>query len=93
MKCQCYRLGGDLGRVIADNRFHRIHHSVEPDHFDKNFGAGTSLWDQLFGTAYFPKENEWPATGLPDQREVRTLRGYLLASSESAANAERPVLA
>src|SRR4051794_37201946 len=51
-------LGPVLRRVIADNRFHRIHHSVEPQHFDKNFGAGTSLWDQLFGTAYFPAEDE-----------------------------------
>jgi sterol desaturase/sphingolipid hydroxylase (fatty acid hydroxylase superfamily) len=66
-----------LRRIIADNRFHRIHHSVEPQHFGKNFGAGTSLWDQLFGTAYFPAADEWPATGLSDQREANTVSEYL----------------
>ena len=70
-------LGPILRRVIADNRFHRIHHSIHPEHFDKNFGAGTSVWDQLFGTAYFPKGDEWPATGIPDQPEARTIGEYL----------------
>jgi sterol desaturase/sphingolipid hydroxylase (fatty acid hydroxylase superfamily) len=70
-------VGPLLRRIIADNRFHRIHHSVEPQHFDKNFGAGTSIWDQLFGTAYFPAKDEWPATGIADQPEARTIGDYL----------------
>lgn len=70
-------LGPVVRRVIADNRFHRIHHSVAPHHFDKNFGAGTSIWDQLFGTAYFPAEDEWPATGLAHQPEAQTLADFL----------------
>lgn len=69
--------GPFVRRIVADNRFHRIHHSVEPHHYDKNFGAGTSLWDQLFGTAYFPLADEWPRTGLVDQPEVRTAAAYL----------------
>jgi len=85
--------GPVMRRVIADNRFHRIHHSVEPEHFDRNFGAGTSLWDQLFGTAHFPTDDEWPATGLPDQPEVRTVSGYLLASREPTADPGRAALA
>ncbi|MFL6776709.1 MAG: sterol desaturase family protein [Sphingomicrobium sp.] len=64
--------GPIVRRVIADNRFHRIHHSVEQKHWDKNFGAGTSIWDQLFGTAYFPTEDEWPATGVVGQPETRS---------------------
>jgi sterol desaturase/sphingolipid hydroxylase (fatty acid hydroxylase superfamily) len=70
-------LGPILRRVIADNRFHRIHHSRDPRHFDMNFGAGTSLWDQLFGTAYFPAPNEWPDTGMVELPEVATLSQYL----------------
>ena len=70
-------LGPVLRRVIADNRFHRIHHSVQPEHFDKNFGAGTSIWDQLFGTAYFPAKGEWPETGIPGRPEASTLGDYL----------------
>lgn len=69
---------GPVGRrLLADNRFHRIHHSVHPHHFDKNFGAGTTLWDQLFGTAHFPERNEWPDAGMVEQREAQSLWAYL----------------
>lgn len=69
--------GPAIRRVIADNRFHRIHHSIHTCHFDKNFGAGTTVWDQLFGTAYFPARNEWPDTGMTEQPETRSLGEYL----------------
>lgn len=69
--------GPVVRRLIADNRFHRIHHSVEERHFDKNFGAGTSLWDQLFGTAYFPAADEWPTVGVTGQPEARTISEYM----------------
>lgn len=55
---------GPLRYFFVDHRFHRIHHSIEERHFDKNFGILFSVWDQMFGTAYFPKEGEWPATGV-----------------------------
>ena len=80
--------GPVVRRVIADNRFHRIHHSVESRHFDKNFGAGTSIWDQLFGTAYFPAEDEWPATGVPGQPEARTITEYLWGPFRKAHSAK-----
>jgi sterol desaturase/sphingolipid hydroxylase (fatty acid hydroxylase superfamily) len=63
--------------VAADNRYHRIHHSIEPQHKDKNFAAFSSIWDQLFRTAYFPRPNEWPATGLPDINEPKRLSEFL----------------
>lgn len=85
-------LGPVLRRVIADNRFHRIHHSVHPEHFDKNFGAGTSIWDQLFGTAYFPAEDEWPQTGIPDQPEASSVSEYLWAPfRRPRSSAEAPL--
>jgi len=86
-------LGPLVRRIIADNRFHRIHHSVEPQHFDKNFGAGTSLWDQLFGTAYFPAKDEWPATGIIDRPEVRRIKDYLLATPGRTTESSSPALA
>ncbi len=69
---------GPLRYVIGDNRFHRIHHSLEERHFDRNFGTITPLWDVLFGTALLPKAGEWPKVGLADVPEPRTLRDYLL---------------
>lgn len=58
------QLGPVLRRLIVDSRYHRIHHSLEPRHFNRNFGAATPLWDWLFGTAYFPGNDEWPEVGL-----------------------------
>jgi sterol desaturase/sphingolipid hydroxylase (fatty acid hydroxylase superfamily) len=57
---------GPLRAVLVDNRFHRIHHSVERRHFDKNFGICFSIWDRLCGTAYEPGE-EWPRVGVKDR--------------------------
>jgi sterol desaturase/sphingolipid hydroxylase (fatty acid hydroxylase superfamily) len=70
---------GPLGRYFVDNRFHRIHHSMEPRHFDRNFGLFTTLWDSVFGTAYFPRPDEWPETGVADYAEPQTVLQYLLA--------------
>jgi len=68
---------GWLRVFFCDNRFHRIHHSLEEKHFDKNFGAFTTLWDRLFGTAWFPQADEWPATGLAEVDQPRSLRTWI----------------
>lgn len=67
---------GQLRKLFVDNRFHRIHHSIEERHFDKNFGTLFSVWDRLFGTEYEPA-NEWPAVGLADIPPPRSLIDYL----------------
>ncbi len=76
---------GVANRVLVDNRLHRIHHSVEDRHFDKNFGERSSLWDQLFGTAYFPRSDEWPQTGILGVPEARNVSEYLWRPFESRA--------
>lgn len=68
---------GPLRVLLVDNRFHRIHHSVEPRHFDRNFGAITTLWDRLFGTAHFPAADEWPETGIAEAAQPRTVRQWV----------------
>lgn len=62
---------GPLRTLLVDNRFHRIHHSLEPRHFDKNFGAFTTIWDRLFGTCHMPERAEWPAVGIVEARQPR----------------------
>lgn len=69
---------GPLRYIFSDNLIHRIHHSVESHHRDRNFGAVTPIWDMLFGTAYFPRRDEWPAVGLDDMAEPRTVRQWLM---------------
>lgn len=68
---------GPLSRVVVDNRFHRIHHSIETKHFDHNFGAFTTLWDRLFGTAWMPAQQEWPETGIAEVDQPRTLHDWV----------------
>ena len=63
-------------RVVIDSRFHRIHHSLEPRHFDRNFGSVTPLWDWLFGTMYMPRGDEWPEVGLAGIDEPESLRQW-----------------
>ncbi len=36
--------------VFVTPRYHHIHHSVDTEHHDANFGALFSIWDRLFGT-------------------------------------------
>jgi len=75
---------GPLRYLLCDNRFHRIHHSLEPPHRDRNFGTSTPLWDLLFGTAWFPRRDEWPKVGLVELAEPRTIRDYLLMPFQPA---------
>lgn len=63
------QLGPVLRRLVVDSRYHRIHHSLEPRHFNRNFGAATPLWDWLFGTLYLPRDDEWPEVGLAGVEE------------------------
>ena len=55
---------GWLTPVLAGPQYHRIHHSIETAHWNRNYAAYFPLWDIVFGTAYFPKRGEWPQTGL-----------------------------
>lgn len=69
---------GPLWKVVVDPRFHRIHHSLEPRHFDKNFGIMLSVWDSVFGTAYWPQKGEHPKVGVDEYPAPRNFREYLL---------------
>ena len=57
---------GPLRYILVTPQSHRIHHSNEPHHRDKNFGVLLSIWDRLFGTQY-PGYEEYPETGVEDE--------------------------
>ncbi len=56
---------GPLRYVLVTPQSHRIHHSIEPRHQGRNFGALFSIWDQMFGTQYRGYD-EYPETGIED---------------------------
>ena len=45
---------GWLGRVFISPAHHQIHHSTDPQHFNRNFGSCLALWDWMFGTLHIP---------------------------------------
>lgn len=56
---------GVLTPLICGPQVHRIHHSVEPEHQQKNFAQFFPCIDILFGTYYAPGRDEFPQTGTP----------------------------
>jgi hypothetical protein len=69
--------------------FHRIHHSMERRHFDKNFGGRLIVWDYLFGTmnANF---NEYPKIGVPGYPIVETSRSPFAVAGYVAGHLAYP---
>ncbi|MEO6748416.1 MAG: sterol desaturase family protein [Casimicrobiaceae bacterium] len=61
---------GHLTRVVVGPQAHRIHHSRDAAHADRNFAAVFPLWDLLFGTFCAPRAGEYPRTGLTSGERV-----------------------
>ena len=69
--------------VIVTPDMHRVHHSVEEDETNSNFGFNLPWWDRLFGTyREQPRAGQLGMTigihGQTDPREVARLDGMLL---------------
>jgi sterol desaturase/sphingolipid hydroxylase (fatty acid hydroxylase superfamily) len=65
---------GPLGLLVVSPQFHRVHHSIEAEHADRNFGDRLLVWDVLFGTAVFDR-NTYPETGTHDTVAIRETGG------------------
>jgi sterol desaturase/sphingolipid hydroxylase (fatty acid hydroxylase superfamily) len=63
-----------LGPVVTSPATHRLHHSVLPEHFNKNFAAVWPFWDVIFGTYCSPKRGEYPPTGLLSGKVSKNLK-------------------
>lgn len=57
---------GVLRYVLVTPQSHRIHHSSDPRHHDKNFAVVFSFWDRLMGTQWHD-HTEYPDTGIRDR--------------------------
>lgn len=77
---------GKFKYVLAEPRYHRLHHSVEERHWNKNFVVKFPIWDIIFGTAYFPAANEYHKTGASDMREPRNVMEWFLARNGSRSS-------
>ncbi len=52
--------GPRWGRWILGPAHHQLHHSVAPEHHDRNFGNILTLFDRLFGTFTMPEPARQP---------------------------------
>ena len=76
--CNVRLNAGPLAKVVVSPQNHRIHHSRETRHIDKNFAQFFSMWDVLFGTYYAPEPDEFPETGLTSGETVTSLQRAIL---------------
>jgi sterol desaturase/sphingolipid hydroxylase (fatty acid hydroxylase superfamily) len=83
---------GRLGRLIFSPAHHQIHHSDDPIHFDKNFGACLSIWDWMFGTLHMPqRQRERIQFGIPERvPSHHTATGGLITPFVKAWDRIRP---
>ncbi len=51
---------GAAGRILQSPAHHQIHHSDNPQHFDRNLGYSLALWDWAFGTLCVPTKTREP---------------------------------
>ncbi len=82
--------GGIWGRLILSPAHHQIHHSVAPEHHDRNFGDALAVFDWLAGTLHQPQAKREPLTfgveGMPDPHSVH---GALVAPFADAVGLSR----
>lgn len=51
---------GFLEKIIVTPSHHRVHHAINPEYLDKNYGQIFIFWDKLFGT-YQEEKDSVPA--------------------------------
>jgi sterol desaturase/sphingolipid hydroxylase (fatty acid hydroxylase superfamily) len=64
--------------VLVSPRFHAVHHSTDPKHYNRNYAKILSLWDFLFGTGVY-EERRPERLGVDGLPVPRTLGAQLMA--------------
>ena len=77
--------------MFLSPHYHQLHHSVDPNHYDRNFGQVLSIWDRLFGTLKVPGPNQDFAFGLihSEHDEYQSLRRLYWLPIRKAARVVR----
>ena len=47
-----------IERIFISPGQHQIHHSIDKQHFDKNFGVALAVWDLIYGSLAFSEKSE-----------------------------------
>jgi len=57
--------GPVLSYIFISPAQHQIHHSVDPKHWNRNYGFTFAIWDLLFRSLYVPRTREALTFGVP----------------------------
>lgn len=68
---------GFLERFMNTPSHHRVHHAVNPEYLDRNFGGVLIVWDKLFGT--FSEERDGVKRTYGLVRQIETLNPLKIA--------------
>jgi len=61
-----FRIPRFLHRLAVTPEFHRLHHAVDPQLSNSNFGVVLPFWDMAFGTHSDPRQVAVTGAGIPD---------------------------
>jgi sterol desaturase/sphingolipid hydroxylase (fatty acid hydroxylase superfamily) len=50
--------------LLSGPQYHRIHHSIRPEHRNKSSAVWFAFYDVMFGTAWRPRPGEYPESGV-----------------------------
>lgn len=70
-----------LSRWLVSPAMHRVHHSTNPIHFDKNLGIVFSVWDRIANTYFLPDKDvvlEFGIGGGEEKKYRKLISCYLL---------------
>lgn len=70
---------GPLNYIFSMTELHRFHHSKRIEESDRNFGNNLIVWDILFGTFYYPKDQDIEEIGLLNTVYPKSYCGQFLA--------------
>jgi sterol desaturase/sphingolipid hydroxylase (fatty acid hydroxylase superfamily) len=62
---------GWLNKILVSPLQHHLHHSVDPAHYNRNYGILLSVWDRMLGTACDPKPGEQFVFGLANNEAAQ----------------------
>lgn len=74
---------GWIERVFNTPSHHRVHHAIEPEYLDRNYGGVLIVWDRLFGSFVEEKDGAPRTYGLVKQ--IDTLNPVKIAFAEWVA--------
>jgi sterol desaturase/sphingolipid hydroxylase (fatty acid hydroxylase superfamily) len=79
---------GPLGKwLLSDNRYHFLHHSIDPAHHNRNFAERFPVLDMMFGT-HAHSATRTDEVGLADRLPPQTLGEFLTADLQPRARAQ-----